>query len=706
MDLSLLVAPLAISALLAIPQDEAVGPAYPGATPIEVGLSPESLKRLDSLVASLVEEGEVVGAELLVIKEGKTVLHSAHGWRDQEEERAMEVGSLFCVRSMTKPFIGTSILMLADDKALRLDDPVSKYLPYLDNDTWREVTIEQMLNHNSGLPFSLLMGKSLDEFGDIHDVAKLTATYKPDFEPGTGVQYSDQGTDTLTAVVEVASGMPAEDFVRTRILEPLGMSDSRCLMTEEEPLRARSVSKYVGGRGQWNRFWGPEDPSIFPCFLGSQGLYSTLEDYAKFLDFWMSKGRAGGEKLLSARRIRKALAPGPHRLIQGTGFADLRTEYGYLMSLYMREQENGKDELAIFGHSGSDGTHAWAFPEEEAIVLYFTQSRGSTSGLRVEEALDGLLLGAEFDPNIVAPPLEDYLGYYRENEDDLYRAIVLDGSGIGLEILGKTVVPLQYVGNDTWKMLPNPSNRLAFHRDENGRVLGYRIGDHQEYRFDPDPELPSADEVVERVIATHGMANLEESGPIRIKARLEMSKQGFSGTMDVLMVADGRFRVDYAVAENTENIVFDGEQLWYASSVEEAAVVEGERAAAFMNSSLAIRLGDWRKNGNRIEVIQRLTQRSGRSVLVVRSMGEEGYARTRFVDEESGYVGREDSISVVPGMGVMGEQMEMGDFKEVGGMTIPHRMEIEYASPLLGTMEVTVDEVELNVELLPDSFKI
>lgn len=706
MAITLSAALLALSILPAPPQETAPPPAFPPTSPVAVGLSPAALEQLDALIASLVEDDEVVGGELLVIKEGKTVLHTAHGWSDRDEKRPLEPGSLYCVRSMTKPLIGTAILMLVDDKALRLDDPASRYLPILDNDTWRHVTIEHLITHTSGLPFSLLLGRDLEQFEDIHKVAALTADYKPDFEAGSDIQYSDQGTDTLTAVIEVVSGMPAEDFVRTRILEPLGMDESRCLLPEDEPLRARSVAKYTGARGEWTRFWSPADPSLFPCFLGSQGLYSTAEDYAKFLEFWMNKGRVDRERLLSARRIRKALRPGPHRLVQGTGFAELRTEYGHLMTLYFQEREDGKDELIAFGHSGSDGTHAWAFPDEDALALYFTQSRGNMTGLRVEEALGWLLLGDEYDPNVEAPPLEDYFGYYWEGEDDLYRAVVREGSGLGLEILGKTVVPLQYVGEDTWKMLPNPSQRLAFQRSEEGVILGYRIGEHQEYRFEPAADLPSVDEVIDQLVAAHGMRNLEEVGPIRLRATVNMPTPGITGTLDLIMASGGRFRADYDLGDKFEKISFDGERVRYASPTEGPLVVEGARAERLKNDNLVRWLGDWRQSGEEVEVIQRLVQASGRRVLVVRATPVEGYAKTRFVDEESGLLGREDSINVVPGMGALGQQLSLGDYQEIGGMILPYRMEVEFATPLLGTMSLEVEEVELGVELAEDVFEI
>jgi CubicO group peptidase (beta-lactamase class C family) len=203
-------------------------------------------------------------------------------------------------------------------------------------------------------------------------------------------------------VVEVVGGMPAEDFVRTRLLEPLGMSDTTCRMRTEHPLRARACSKYAGSRGAWTRFWSPEDAELFGTFLGSQGLYSTAVDYARFLDLYLQGGRAGRERLLRPTSVRRTLLADESGKVGPTSLPGARAEYGTLMQVWTRAGEDGEREPLAFGHTGSDGTHAWAFPEQEAMVLYFTQSRGTLTGLRVEERLGELLLGVPFDPLQVA----------------------------------------------------------------------------------------------------------------------------------------------------------------------------------------------------------------------------------------------------------------------------------------------------------------
>src|SRR6185436_8200634 len=102
----------------------------------------------------------------------------------------------------------------------------------------------------------------------------------------------------LGAVVEQVSGMSLERFLRERLLDPLGMSETLALVTADTPLRARIASNYTGTKGRWTPYWSPAEPSLFPIFLASQGLYSTPRDYARFLSMWLKRGRVGKKYLL------------------------------------------------------------------------------------------------------------------------------------------------------------------------------------------------------------------------------------------------------------------------------------------------------------------------------------------------------------------------------------------------------------------------
>jgi CubicO group peptidase (beta-lactamase class C family) len=714
---------LSVAPVFAVQESESAEPPFPTSTAVAERISPEGLQSLSDLVQSFVDSDEIVGAELLVIVNGRTILHAGYGWRDRDRELPMQPGGVFCVRSMTKPLIGASIWMLIEERKLALDTRVAKLLPAFDVDGKREITIQQLLTHTSGLPMSLIMGRDPRTLESVRSVADLGGACKLEFEPGSDFNYSDQGTDTLTAVIEVVTGAPAEEFVRARLLEPLGMAETTCVMSVGHPLRERTCSKYMGAQGSWTRFWSPEDKPLFPVFLGSQALYSTAVDYARFLELYLRHGRANGERILRSSSTRQTLRPALDEQVGSTGLPGATAGYGTLMQVWTKPGPNaaGSDgsagsegaagsevaerELVAFGHTGSDGTHAWAFPEQKALVMYFTQSRGTSSGLRVEERLGALLLGVPYDPLQAAPPLEEYLGYYWEGEGDLYRAIVRDGDGLALEIVDKAVVPLDYIGEDRWKLRPQPSIVLAFDRDEGGTVSGYHIGDHVELRFTPRSDLPTSDEIAERVAATHRIERLADVGVVRLRSRLEIPKLDRVGESITWLRWPDQWRVDERVGEEAGSVAFDGETLRSRTALKPAGPIEGEAATLLRQRDPFVRFGDWRKAGVVLTVVQEL-KRGDERMLLVRLGDTSAAASTCYVEWPSGRLRRMDGQTFMEGLGRIGQKTLFGEWKEVNGALLPGRVEVQLAHPLIGTILNTVESVEIGVEVPAGHFEL
>ena len=125
---------------------------------------------------------------------------------------------------MTKPITGAATQLLVDDGMLALDDRASAYLPGFDTDASREITIEQLLTHTSGLPLTTL--QSTHDYESLNAMANATGEGGPEFAPGSKFWYSDAGADVLGAIVEQVSGSDLEDFVTDRLLKPLTMEDA------------------------------------------------------------------------------------------------------------------------------------------------------------------------------------------------------------------------------------------------------------------------------------------------------------------------------------------------------------------------------------------------------------------------------------------------------------------------------------------------
>ncbi len=450
---------------------------FPVATPESQGLSTAALRRLADEVEGYVKNGTIVGGELLIIKNRKTVLHEVFGDRDREEKRPMAKDTIFNIRSMTKPLTGVAIQMLADEGKLRLDDPVAKYLPGFDNEKSKAITIEQLLQHRSGLPLTILTFK-LDQYGDLQGQAKAIGEKGPQSKPGEKFWYSDAGSDAAAAIVEKISGMTIDRFVAERILQPLGMADSFYLSKAEDPRKQRVASVYFGAPGKWSRIWKPDGAPFYPFAWGSQSLYSTPADYARFLALWMDGGKAGGKRLLSDEALARILTPSSPMKSLGSdapypcGFFGMKPYYGQMSILYAPGENQAQAKVRVFGHSGSDGTAAWAFPAEDLIVCYFTQSRGQVSMIRLETTIQDVFLqpeGAGKVPEEMKPLLGTYYANFGPFKNAPFQVVFRNGK-LALDIPNELVYELKEPDKEGRWRLANGPTALSFKKDADGKV--------------------------------------------------------------------------------------------------------------------------------------------------------------------------------------------------------------------------------------------
>ena len=457
---------------------------FPPADPESVGVSSAALEGLTREVESYLEKQVIVGAELLVIKNRRTVLHQTFGWADRESETPMVPNTLFNIRSMTKTLTGAAIQILIDEGEIHLDDPIALFLPGFESEASVEITIGQLLSHTGGIPLTAIT-EGLDQYEDLEELANAVGERGPRFTPGSKFWYSDAGTDVLGAVVEVVSEQKLDEFVRERLLEPLGMDDTLTATETDDPRWSRIASLYIGGPGSWQRFWKNADGAFYPFAWGSQSLYSTTKDYARFLALWMDRGMVGDRRVLSEEAVARTLAPRNRVTSMGsdelmpTGFMDLQPYYGQMAIVYAPQGATEDTEPVILGHGGSDGTIAWAWPREDLIICYFTQSRGGLSALRLETAIDRFMFheGEEVEH---PPEWDDFLGMYTANFGSFFseplEILVVNGS-LALDVPSQLVYVLDGPEQDgTWRARSHPGLSFQFERDEDGDVVGLRMG--------------------------------------------------------------------------------------------------------------------------------------------------------------------------------------------------------------------------------------
>ena len=443
-------------------------------------MSNESVAELADIVQRYFDDEEIVGAELVVIKNRKVVLHEVFGWKDREGEIPMEKNSIFNIRSMTKPVTGAAVQILIDDGRLSLTSRAAEFIPGFDNEASRNITVEQLLSHMSGLPLSLML--STDQFESLFMLANETGVQGPQFEPGSKFWYSDAGTEVLGVIVEVVTGQHVDEYVTENILEPLGMNGSFYYnpATLNDSRKDRIPSLYLGGVGEWLKIWSPEEP-LYPYAFGSQSLYCTPIDYARFLAILMDDGKVGGSRLLSPEAIGRTLTPVTKMSNLGsdapypTSFNGLEAYYGQMAILFA----NGtapEPKVEVIGHSGSDGTYAWAWPDEDLMILYFTQSRLSTSGIKLESRIDELLVHPELQEINAAVREEyaDYLGEYTANFGPFKNAaftVTAQNGRLALDIPNQLVYELDDPDEDgLMRFSTSEEVAVSFVLDDNGNV--------------------------------------------------------------------------------------------------------------------------------------------------------------------------------------------------------------------------------------------
>jgi len=467
--------PTATPTLAPAPQKRVVGQVtdFTSASPDSQGISPQALQELVEIVSGYVQGDKIVGSELLVLKNRRIVLHQAFGWKDRDEKLAMPINTLFNIRSMTKPVVGTAIQMLIDEGKLTPDDAVAKYLPSFDNDKSRDITVAHLLTHRSGLPLTMIAA-SFGEYDSLRKLADGAGERGPDFQPGSAFQYSDAGFEVLGALVEVISGVSLRQFVQARILDPLRMADTVTLVEASDPRTERIASLYFGAQGKWSRIWSPKGEPLYPFTMGSQSLYSTPLDYARFLALWMDEGRLSDKQLLSPQTVRRALTTVSDSKMPGA-FPGLRLDYGQAWIVYVpADAPAGKGEMALFGHSGSDGTWAWAWPDQDLMVLYFTQSRGQGTGIALEDEIDRLLIHPDRQAAEIPEKLKPYLGTYTALSGPfMYQEfqILVQNGRLAVNLPDQIVVALEDPDEKgLWKLTLDPSLAVSFVQDEAGQV--------------------------------------------------------------------------------------------------------------------------------------------------------------------------------------------------------------------------------------------
>jgi CubicO group peptidase (beta-lactamase class C family) len=403
-----------------------IAAAAPTARPEEVGFSTERLHRITDLVQRHITAGDVSGAVTLVARNGRVAHLEAQGLMDIESRKPMQKDTIFQIMSMTKPIVGTSIMMMVEEGKVRLTDPVSKFIPefkdlkvampmpspagapaptagrggtadgrYYTVPAEREITIRDLLTHTSGLVSGGLSGTEARKVAlkgkeSLADYIPRLGMVPLDFQPGSRWAYSAQaGFDTMARIVEITSGMSFGQFAKTRIFDPLGMKDTFFYPLEGN---TRLVTRYTKGQsGKLERVNGFANFQNGVYFSGGGGLASTAEDYFQFAQMLLNGGQLNGKRLLAPRTVEMMASVHAPDTLQGRPKGE-----GYGLSMRVVNDPVARNTFlsqGSFGWSGAYGTHFWIDPKEKIVAVLMIQTPNNEMRADFENAVMYALVG-------------------------------------------------------------------------------------------------------------------------------------------------------------------------------------------------------------------------------------------------------------------------------------------------------------------------
>ena len=384
-------------------------PVLTEASPESVGISSERLARIDQMCTEAVQKNDLPGIVSLVVRNGKIVHWKAYGMADNQAGRVLKRDDIFRIASQSKAITSTAVMMLWEEGKFQLDDPISKHIPEFKNprvlksfkysDTTyttepakSEITIRHLITHTSGIGYGIIDGNEQMKmiYGkagvtDLFTTEKITiaesvkklAKLPLHHNPGEKFTYSE-GLDVLGYFIEVVSGMPFDQFLKTRIFDPLAMNDTRFYLPEEKAGRLVAVQQKTDGK--WTKYPVTFYDTDYPVkgaktfFSGGAGLSSTAKDYATFLQMYLNGGELNGFRLLSRTTI---------EAIMGNQIGSIWGEnpdkvHGLAFSVVTRkgEEKGGLSSDGTFEWGGYFNTQYFADPKEKVIGILMKQTQG------------------------------------------------------------------------------------------------------------------------------------------------------------------------------------------------------------------------------------------------------------------------------------------------------------------------------------------
>lgn len=342
----------------------------------------------EKIINEAIEDSAFPGAVILISKDGKTEFHKAFGtYTYDKNSKQVTTNTIYDLASLTKVIATTTAAMICKDKNLfNLDDKVSKYIPEFSSNKKENVTIKNLLLHNSGLP---AWKKFWEVYDNPADLLNDIYTSGLEYETGTKTVYSDLGLITLGKVIEKVSGKSLSDFCNEEIFIPLGMNDTYFIPPDS--LKYRIAPTELDSYWRKRLLVGEvhdETSSLLNGIAGHAGLFSTAQDIHNLLIAILNKGNYNGRQIIKESTVElftKKHDNSPRAL----GW-DVKSPQGSSAGKFFSDRS--------FGHTGFTGTSAWIDPVRKLFVIFLTNrvhpTRENTKIIKVRPQLHNAVIKA------------------------------------------------------------------------------------------------------------------------------------------------------------------------------------------------------------------------------------------------------------------------------------------------------------------------
>lgn len=373
--------------------------AKPGAKDEAAGMSRERLGRIATVMAEQVEKGVFPGAVTLVARRGTTVHYEAHGFRDAAKSQPMTKESIFRLASMTKPIVTVAAMMLVERGAMKLNDPITTWLPELkdmkvetptgDVAVNRPITVHDLVRHTAGFVYGGATKstriKQMYEEGNIEaretditgdEMLKRLGQIPLAHQPGTVWEYSI-AVDVLGLLLERVMKTPLDQLLKNLLFEPLGMKDTAFWVPKEKVGRIAEALDADPMKATLSKSYRIlENPAGKGYFKGGAGLVGTAGDYLKFAQMMVNGGEYQGKRYLSRKTVEFMLSD--HIVgLGGTTVATTGPGYGFGLGFGVRAHDGvawvpGSKGDAMW--AGIWGTSFWIDPKEQLVGILMSQA--------------------------------------------------------------------------------------------------------------------------------------------------------------------------------------------------------------------------------------------------------------------------------------------------------------------------------------------